>query len=196
MTASCTIHKGIPPRLHGAAARLYWRHFGWAICPFGLSPRQGAALTRALMRPERALVLLGPAGGIIGMAGLRDAQGGFLELSPPGYRQALGPWLGRLALATDLLHRSGAQTTDLVLDGVVVRRGWQRRGLARALVDAAEAEARRRGYPGLRAEVAAGNLGGRAAWQAMGFQPQGRGRLGWLWSAPAFVLRRPVPAGD
>lgn len=137
-------------------------------------------------------MVLGPTGGIIGIAGLRDARGGFLAPSPQGYRQALGPRLGRLALASTLLHRAGDQTTDLVLDGVAVRRGWQRRGVARALSDAAEAEARRLGYPGVRAEVDAGNLMGLAAWQAMGFQLQGRRRLGWIWSAPAWVLRRPM----
>lgn len=147
------------------------------------------------MQPERALAVLGPAGRIIGIAGLRGAEGGFLELSPQGCRQALGPRLGRLVLATGLLRGSGDHTADLVLDGVAVRRGWQRRGLARALVDAAEAEARRLGYPGLRAEVEAGNLAGRAAWMAMGFQPQGRRRLGWIWSAPIWVLRRPVSGG-
>lgn len=192
MTASCTIHKGIPPGLQDAAARLYWRHFGRALCPFALAPRQGAALIRALMQPERALVALGPAGGVIGVAGLRSASGGFLDLSSPGYRQALGAPLGRLALACTLLHWMGTQTDDLVLDGVAVRRCWRGRGIGRALVAAAEAEARRLGYPGLRAEVEAQNTAGLAAWQAMGFQPQGRRRLGWIWSAPAWELRRPV----
>lgn len=196
MTAGCTIRKGVPPGLEGAAARLYWHHFGPAICPLGLSPRQGAALTRALMQPDRALVALGPKGAIIGIAGLRSAQGGFLDLSPQGFRLALGLRLGQLALASTLLHRAGDRTTDLVLDGVAVRRGWQRRGLAGALIAAAETEARRLGYPGLRAEVEAGNLAALAAWQAMGFQRQGRRRLGWIWSAPALVLRRPLPARD
>lgn len=148
------------------------------------------------MQPRRALVALAPGGAVIGIAGLRGPQGGFLRLSGAGYRAALGPWAGGLALALTLSHRAGDRTADLVLDGVAVRRGWQRRGVARALIAAAEAEARRLGHPGLRAEVEAGNRAALAAWQALGFRIIGRRRLGWIWSAPAFVLRRPLGAGD
>ncbi|WP_258869600.1 GNAT family N-acetyltransferase [Paracoccus thiocyanatus] len=62
-------------------------------------------------------------------------------------------------------------------------------GIAQALVRSAAAHARRRGHPALRAEVEAGNRDALAAWQAMGFLPQARQRLGWPWSAPAHVLR-------
>ncbi|MTH34735.1 GNAT family N-acetyltransferase [Paracoccus limosus] len=191
LTANWIIRKGVPPALAGAAARLYWRSFGADLCPCALDPRRGAALVRALMQPDRALIAIGASGGVLGIAGLRGSRGGFLELSPGACRQVLGPWWGRLALAMANLHRGG-ETADLVLDGVAVRRGWQRQGIARALADAAGAEALRLGYPGLRAEVAAQNVTALAAWQALGFQPQGRQRLGWVWAAPAWVLRRPA----
>ncbi|MEF9602570.1 GNAT family N-acetyltransferase, partial [Paracoccus sp. PXZ] len=72
------IQRGIPPDLRNAAAALYWRHFGAQILPWPATARQGVALIRAAMRPERALVALAPSGRLVGIAGLREAGGGFL----------------------------------------------------------------------------------------------------------------------
>lgn len=191
MTAAWTIRRGVPPNQIPAAARLYWRHFGAELQPLSLSMRQGAALVAALMQPQHALVTLAPSGGIIALAGLRDAQGGFLAMHGADFVRALGPVRGRMRRAATVLCRGGAPTSDLILDGVAVRRGWRGRGLARALVAQAQAEARALGHPALRAEVTAGNATALAAWQAMGFHPHGRERLGWLWRPPAHVLRRP-----
>ncbi|WP_287885395.1 MULTISPECIES: GNAT family N-acetyltransferase [Paracoccus] len=183
------IQRGIPPRLHDAAAALYWRHFGTQILPWPATARQGVALVRAAMRPEQALVALAPSGRLVGMAGLRDAGGGFLAPHAKGFVAVWGPARGRLRHLATGLYRPGAETADLVLDGIAVRLQWRRQGIARALIGAAAAHARRLGHPALRAEVEAGNHGGLAAWQAMGFQPLARQRLGWPWSAPAHVLR-------
>ncbi len=195
MTGSQTpprILRGIPPELRGAAAALYWRHFGAQILPWPAGPRQGAALVRAAMRPQGALVALSPSGGLLGIAGLRDAGGGFLDPGHGGFVAVWGPVRGRLRHLATGLYRPGAETADLVLDGIAVLPQWRGRGIARALVEAAAAHARRQGHPALRAEVQAGNRAALAAWRAMGFQPQDRQRLGWPWSAPAHVLRLPL----
>ncbi len=192
MTASWTIRHGVPPQLRPAAARLYWRHFGHGLQPLRTTPRQGAALILTLMQPDQALVALGPQGGLVGIAGLRGAAGGFLSLRPQGFVAAFGPASGRLRHAALGLHASGQATGDLILDGVAVRRGWRGRGIARALVAAAAAEARRLGHPGLTAQVEAGNDSALAAWGALGFRCIGRHRLGWPWQPPAHVLRLPV----
>ena len=194
MQPQIQIRHGIPPALCGAAARLYWRHFAAALQPLPTAPRQGAALVRSAMQPDRAIIALTPQGGLIALAGLRNADGGFLSGSAAGFIATFGPARGRLRHLATGLHRGGTQTGDLILDGVAVRRGWQRRGIARALVLAAEAEARRQGYPALLAEVEAANDAALAAWQRLGFCPIGHQRQGWPWNRPAHVLRRPVPA--
>nr|WP_010398445.1 GNAT family N-acetyltransferase [Paracoccus sp. TRP] len=186
------ILRGIPDELQGAVAALYWRHFGAQISPLPARARQGVALIRTAMRPGQALVALSPAGRLVGVAGLRDANGGFLSPDAGGFVAAWGPFGGRLRHLTTALYLGGGETTDLVLDGVAVRPEWRRRGIARALVKAAAAHAREFGYPALRAEVHARNHAALAAWQAIGFRHLGRERLGWPWSAPAHVLRMAV----
>lgn len=183
------VRLGIPADLQPAAAALYWLHFGAQILPVPAGPRQGMALIRAAMRPERALVALSPDGRLLGIAGLRDAGGGFLDPAAHSFVTVWGPARGRLRHLSTTLFRPGRATSDLVLDGIAIHPRWRRLGIARSLVAAASAHARALGHPALRAEVAADNHSGLAAWQAMGFQPLHRQRLGWPWSAPAHVLR-------
>lgn len=180
---------GVPPHLRNAAAVLYWRHFRAQILPLPTRSRQGVALIRALMQPDHALVALSPAGRLVGIAGLRDARGGFLKSDIGGFVDVWGPRHGRTYHLLTALCRPGGETADLVLDGLAIHPAWRRHGLARALVDAAGQHARARGHAALRAEVEAGNRDGLAAWQAMGFQPVARQRLGWPWRPPARVLR-------
>lgn len=176
----------------GAAARLYWRGFGHAIQPLPTGPRQGAALVAAAMRPARALVAIDARGALVGLAGLRGPDGGFLEPERADFRAAFGPTGGALRGALIRLYRAGSPTGDLILDGVAVRPRWRGLGIARALAAAAEAEARRRGHPALLVEVEARNRAALASWLALGFQPAGRQHLGWPWHPRAHVLRRPV----
>ncbi|SMO76790.1 GNAT family N-acetyltransferase [Paracoccus laeviglucosivorans] len=190
MPITIRIDQGVPPHLQGAAARLYWRGFGAALQPMPTRPRQGVALVAALMQPGRALIALGPQGGLVGIAGLRGVEGGFLGDGTGGFVAAFGPARGRLRHLATHLHRGGVTTDDMILDGLVVRAGWRGRGIARALVDAAASQAGRLGHPALLAEVMADNPEALAAWQAMGFQPIGRQRQGWPWHAPAHLLRR------
>lgn len=183
---------GIPPQLLDAAAMLYWRHFRAQLLPLPTDPRRGAALIRAAMRPGQALVALSPSGRLAGIVGLRDPSGGFLLPGAEGFIRVWGPRGGRARHLLTRLYRPGTETSDLVLDGLAVHPAFRRQGLARALVAASAGHARSRGHAALRAEVEAGNRDGLAAWQAMGFQPIARQRLGWPWAAPAEVLRLPL----
>lgn len=192
MTASCTIHTGVPPGLRRAAAGLYWRHFGRQILPVPVPARQGVALILAAMCPAQALVALSPQGALLGLAGLRDARGGFLDPGAGHFVAVWGRTGGRLRHLATALYRPGPGTADLVLDGLATHPRWRRRGVARALVQAAMAEARAQGRPALRVEVEAGNHAALAAWRALGFQPLPRQKLGWPWTRPAHVLRLPV----
>lgn len=183
---------GIPAALGIAAAALYWRHFGAQILPFPAGHRHGIALMRAAMRPDHALVALSPRGRLVGIIGLRDARGGLFATGAQPFQTVWGPAGGQLRHMATRLYRAGPQTADLVLDGIAIRPEWRRLGIARLLVQAAARRARQHGHLALRAEVAAGNRGGLAAWQALGFAPLPRQRLGWPWTAPSHVLRLPI----
>lgn len=186
------IRHGVPPHLRGAAARLYWRGFGPGLVPLPTPAREGIALVARAMHPDRALVALTPSGALVGIAGLRGPDGGFLSLSGADFRRVFGPVRGRLRHLSSLLHLSGAETADLILDGVAVRPQWRGCGIARALVQAAALCARDLGHPALMVEVEARNGDALAAWQALDFQLSGRQRLGWPWRGRAHVMRLPV----
>lgn len=183
------IHQGVPEALRPAAAALYWRHFGAQILPMPVAARHGVALIRTAMQPEQALVALSPAGDLLGILGLRDARGGFLDPARHSFVAVWGPAGGRLRHLSTALCRPGGTTGDLVLDGLAVPPRWRRQGIARALVGAAAELARSRGHAGLRAEVAADNHTALSAWRALGFVALHRQRQGWPWTAPAHVLR-------
>lgn len=144
------------------------------------------------MNPERALIALSPTGALVGIAGLRGHQGGFLSASRPEFCRVFGPIGGSLRHLATLLHLRGAATPDMILDGVAVRPAWRGMGVARALVNAAATHARHVGHSALMVEVEARNRDALAAWSALEFAPAGRQRLGWPWHAPAHVLRRQV----
>ncbi|WEF23856.1 GNAT family N-acetyltransferase [Paracoccus sp. S3-43] len=155
----------IPAPLLGDAARLWWAAF---------APPLGAARPPAV-RACHGIAAVGADGRLGGVAGLRDANGGFL---------ADQPWLARA------LYRAAPPTADLVIDGIVV--DGPRRGIGRALLDRAVQGARRAGHPGLRAEVEIRNTAAMAFYAATGFAEIGRGAFGWPWSGPVAILHRPV----
>lgn len=152
----------IPALALPGAAELWWRAFGVGKC------RQPAVYSAA-----HGIVALSGDGTVVGVAGLRDARGGFLRANP---------------LLAGLAFRPAPPTADLVIDGIIAAE--PRQGIGRALIAAAAARAETDGHPGLRAEVALRNLAARAFYQRMGFVEVGRGRYGWPWSGQVVVLRR------
>ena len=143
------------------AAALWGRHFAW--------PRR--ALPAARICPAHGVVALDRAGQVIGVAGLRDADGGFLR---------------RASSLACVLYRGAPATSALVIDGIAT--ALPRQGIGRALIFAALDEAGRQGRPGLQAEVALGNQTARAFYRSLGFAEQGRGRYAWPWSGPVLLL--------
>lgn len=187
---------GLRPEHRLAAARLYWQGFGREILPFAIPEDRGTALVAAALRPEMALVARAPDGGLAAMAGIRDARGGFLGLDDALLLTHCGPLRGRLACMAGRWHRSGPETGDMVLDGLIVRPELRGRGYGQALVAAAAELARARGYHGLRVELAASNTAARALYRLLGFVPCGSARIGWPWSGPAEIMRFANPAAD
>lgn len=61
------------------------------------------------------------------------------------------------------------ETERAEITDVGVRPEWRRRGVARRLVEAAQAWVRERGVARIEIQVAAGNREGQAFWQAMGY---------------------------
>lgn len=186
-----TICLGIPDKARAQAARLYWQSFGRQILPVPVGRAKGEALVAKALRSENVLVALDPAGRLLGMVGLRDASGGVLKGGAASFT-AIWPWIGRALYSALGYYRAGPDTSDMVIDGIAVLPQFRGQGLARALIKNAAQQARERGYPGLRAEVASGNQAAIALYLSMGFQPQGQHPVGWPWSGQAQIMHRPL----
>lgn len=152
----------IPVDALSVAAALWWH---------GIGPGWPRGVPR--VRASHGIVALRADGQVLGVAGLRDASGGFLL---------------RMPLLARLAFRAAPGTADLVIDGIVVREPG--RGIGRQLIARAEVAARRGGHPGLRVEVAASNRRARGFYRRLGFVESGRGRYGWPWSGEVLILRR------
>ncbi|MFN3274578.1 MAG: GNAT family N-acetyltransferase [Paracoccus sp. (in: a-proteobacteria)] len=152
----------VPATLMPDAARLWCRHFR----PPG----------RGQICAAQGVVALDTAGRLVGVMGLRDATGGF--------------WQPARASGLMLLYRACPPTSDLVIDGIAALQ--PRRGTGRRLIAAGLSEALRRGHPGLRAELRAGNHAALAFYSSLGFCEVTRGRYGWPWGGQVIVMRLPV----
>lgn len=158
----------VPDPLWPQAEALWRRHFA--------PPGGGQG------RPGHAIAALDASGALSGVMGLRDADGGFWQ--PAG--RGIGPGLFRS------LFRACPPTEDLVIDGIAAMR--LRQGAGRALIEAAMAEAQRRGRPGLRAELRLANGAALAFYRSLGFCEVTRGRYGWPWGGTVLIMRRALPA--
>lgn len=163
------------------AAALYWQAFGRQILPLPVRAAKGQALLRRCLHPYRAISAQVD-GALIGLIGLRDAKGGLFGPRPQDIRAVWGGPYGRALAAASGLYKGGPDSDELVIDGIVVAPAWRGRGIGAALVRAAMTEAETRDFPGLRAEVAPGNLAGLALYQSLGFSQIGQARIGWPWS--------------
>lgn len=156
----------LPLALRAEAARLICDAFGHRIAPRAGGRRRLALVRRGLAR-DRVIGAVDGRGRLLGLTGLRGADGGAVRL--PGRR--LDPLRALVA----------PRTRDMVLDCLVVAPGARGRGIAALLVAAALAEARRRGHPALRAEVERRNAPALALFSRAGFTPQaglpGRARV-------------------
>lgn len=161
---------GLPMSLRRDAANLIWETFGPSIRR-RVSDRAGVALVRRTMARDRIIAAVDASGRLVGLTGLRGAEGGLIDLPPRVVWRSF--WTRR--------------TTDMVLDSLVVTAGMRGGGVGRALIDAALAVAAAQGYPGLRAEVARKNQAAIGLYRAAGFFPVSCGPR-------IVVLRRSVGA--
>ncbi|WP_372802263.1 GNAT family N-acetyltransferase [Paracoccus seriniphilus] len=156
------IHHPVPDCVMADAAALWWRGFGIWTGGQAAIPAMDAAHGMVAMQGDQ----------LVGVAGIRDGDGGFLKKIP------------RFAA---LAYRAAPATSDMVIDGIIARE--MRQGTGRALIGALVELARQRGMGGLRAEVQKSNRGARQFYASLGFVEVGRGRYGWPWTGQVLLLR-------
>lgn len=178
---------GLSAAHRSAAVRLFWGAFRDKLGALLGPDARALGVLDLVAQADHALVALGPDGQVVGVAGFRSPRGSFVALDLPalvrGYgrfggwwRNAVLGWLGR-----------EVDNTRFLIDGLAVAPDWRSQGIGSALIEALADQARARGYPVLRLDVADHNTRARALYDRLGFDPAGHQRL-WL-LAPLFRTR-------
>ena len=187
---------GFEPGESGRVAHLFWQAFSDKLSRLLGPERRAVPYLARVLRAERALVARDARGRLVGVAGVKTAQGGFVG--------------GGLADLATIYGRAGAlwrapvlammdrplAADEMLMDGLFVAPEARGAGVGSALIRAVLSEARRRGCTAVRLEVIDRNLRARALYERLGFVPTEEVRLGLL--APMFgfrqatTMRRPV----
>jgi ribosomal protein S18 acetylase RimI-like enzyme len=176
---SAHLQLGLPPALRPQAAALYWQAFGPKLGRvMGPEAKALAYLTR-IIREDHAIVAL-DGDQLLGLAGFRTPQGSFAVGEPIDLAAIYGLWGG--IWRGELMRRlsNEVDNENFLLDGLCVREGNRSQGLGRALMGAIAAEARLRGYPGVRLDVVAENTRARALYARLGYVETKSQSIGWL----------------
>ena len=170
----------LPEALRPAAAELYWSAFAGKLGRILGPRRKAAAYLEAALVPAHALAAVSVEGRLLGLAGLQTPDGGMsggTRAALEGvYGRAGGVWrhAALMALAAD------PAPGRLHIDGLCVAEDMRGRGIGGLLLNAACAEAGRRGLGIVRLEVEDRNRRARALYQRAGFVATSRRRLGAL----------------
>jgi ribosomal protein S18 acetylase RimI-like enzyme len=191
------IRRGFPEARRPEVAHLFWEAFSEKLGRVLAPEDRALAFLGAALRPDCALVAEDGAGRLLGVAGIKTAEGGLVAAGYSDLAAVYGRlgalWRGPLL---DLTERPVAPG-QLMLDGLFVARAARGRGVGTALVEAVLDEAAARDLAEVRLEVVAGNCGARALYERLGFVALRRDALRLrrlVFGTPGITLMgRPVP---
>lgn len=173
--------RDLPTRADGAVQALYWQAFRRKLNRLFGPDRRGLALLARVASRDHALVATTAAGEVIGMAGFRDANGGFAAFDPAALQAVYGR--RGAAVRAWLFERIADEESGdrLIVDGLAVAPGWRGRGIGTALIHALKDEARHNGQQAVRLDVASNNPRARALYARLGFRVLRHDRHWLLW---------------
>ena len=181
-------------RAHVAA--LYWQSFG-AKLTHVLGPKERAeAFFVQILNPKFALIARDQAGTLLGLAGLKTAEGGLLDGTFSELSRSYG-WFGAVwrGAVLSVLERN-LQDGVLQMDGIFVDATARGRGVGTALLSAVSDQARARGATSVQLDVIDTNPRARALYEKVGFRPVSEERTGpfkWVFGfSSATRMERPV----
>lgn len=163
-----------------AAADLYWRGFHGSLGRILAPEPLAVAFLEQAIRPEFGLAVTERGGPILGVAGFKAPEGGFIQAGFPEIRNVYGTmgtlWRGPLL---ELYDRAPVPDQMLV-DGICVAEHARGRGIGTLLTNGILSEARNRHLPKVQLEVARDNLRARALYERLGFVATNCSRGGFL----------------
>ncbi|MDQ2066307.1 GNAT family N-acetyltransferase [Xinfangfangia sp. CPCC 101601] len=174
------ITKGFPEDQRATVAALYWEAFGGKLGKvFGPDARALRYITQ-IMRPDHCCVAIDPSGRVLGVAGFKTPEGGFVN-GTSAQMQAVYGWFGARwrGFALWLLAHE-VDNENFLIDGIAVTRAARGQGIGTALLEALCQEGQARGYASIRLEVIDSNWRAKALYERQGFVVGRTDRLGLL----------------
>lgn len=163
------IRDHLPEEHLSEGAALYYTGLQAKLAPvFGPPETALGVIPQALHRSRCLTAFAG--GRLVGIVGLHDAEGSFLE---PGYRTMVRHYgvamgVARLTLLMLLDHK--LPPGNLYLDGIAVAEPHRGRGIGTALVAAFEERARDNGFQTVSLEVIDANPRARSLYERLGYR--------------------------
>lgn len=179
-TGDIVISSGFTEAERERVARLFWEAFSDKLGRIMRPEARALAFLHRALRADFARVARDGEGRLLGVAGIKTAEGGlvtggFAELAAAyGWPGAL--WRGPLLELTERPLAPG----QMLLDGLFVSAAARGRGVGTALIGAVMAEAAERGLSEVRLDVTDTNPRARALYTRLGFVAAGEERLGPL----------------
>lgn len=162
------IRDHLPEAYLAAAAARYYAGLHAKLAPiFGPADSALAVLPQSLHR-SRCLTAF-DRGDLVGILGIRDQRGAFLE---PAYQTMVahyGTAMGTMRLLLYMILGHKPPPGDLYLDGLAVAESHQGRGIGTALITAFEARARENGFDTVSLEVIDANHRARNLYARLGY---------------------------
>jgi GNAT superfamily N-acetyltransferase len=190
-----TLQTGLPPDQTPRAAALYWQAFGGKLGPLLRPDAKAVAFLASVMNPRFALCALDDDGTLLGLAGIKTAEGGLVGGGFDDLARHYG-WLGAAWRAPLLaLFERDPEPDILQMEGLCVSEQARGQGLGTALLTAIKDHARERGDRAVRLDVIDTNPRAEALYRREGFEPRTRETLGpmrWLFGFSS-ALRMEAP---
>ncbi|WP_424968731.1 GNAT family N-acetyltransferase [Dinoroseobacter sp. S375] len=167
--ADIVVRAGFPEAQRDRAAALYWQAFQGKLHRLMGPEAKALSFLRQVADPDFAISALGPDGRLLGVAGFKTAEGGFMGGEMADLRAVYGG-LGALwrGLGLSVLERP-VTPGILLMDGIMVEASARGQGIGRALLTAIKQTARSQGCRQVRLDVIDTNPRARALYEREGF---------------------------
>jgi len=163
------VQQGFRPEHRAAAAELFWEAFREKLAPVMKPETQALTFLRTAVDPSHAISAISDQGALLGIAGFKTADGGFvgggMRQLGEAYGLFGGLWRGVVLSALDRPVEPGS----LLMDGIFVSESARGQGIGTLLLDAIKRKARALGSSNVRLDVIDSNTRARALYMRQGF---------------------------
>lgn len=169
-TSELLFQRGLPERYRSSAATLYDEAFGQKFSVAIRSDRKRLSLLESCFVPEFAIVALS-GNKLVGIAGFHTPKGSLTAgITYSNLVSRLGFFEGTWAALIFSLYERKPIPGELLMDGIVVHRGFREKGIGSKLLDEVARYASEHRYDRVRLDVIDTNPRAKTLYEQKGFQ--------------------------